>query len=132
VAVPSARFGFTKLVVSDLERMAQFYSDGLGMRQVQRFQGTTGTEPFDEIIMDDGNGHALILVQYQSPSSRTVTDEVILGFVTPDITVLLSRLEAAGGNVTRQPIAVPEGGGHRVGLLGDPEGHRIEVVEVAT
>jgi predicted enzyme related to lactoylglutathione lyase len=112
--------------------MARFYGDGLGMRQVQRFQVTSVTDPFDEIILDDGNGHALILVHYHSPSSGTVTDEVILGFVTPDVTALLSRLEAAGGKITRQPIAVHEGGGHRVGLLGDPEGHRIEVVEVAT
>jgi predicted enzyme related to lactoylglutathione lyase len=132
VAVASAKFWFTKLVVSDLERMAQFYCHGLGMTQVRQFQVTTVPEPFDEILLDAGDGHTLILVQYHSWSTKTVTDEVILGFGTPDITALLCCAEAAGGKITQQPIASPEGSGHRVGLLRDPEGHRIEVVEVVT
>ena len=122
-------FGFTKLVVHDLEACAAFYTAVLGVEEQRRVEGTIASRPIEEILYGATapGGGSFILLRYLD-SVAPSRDEVILGVWTEDIHALFDRAVAAGGSVP-QPIAEnPEHGVH-LGFLADPEGHLIEVVQ---
>jgi predicted enzyme related to lactoylglutathione lyase len=129
---PSASFGFTKLVVHDLEQMAAFYRDVYGMHAVQRVRDVRiGAEEIDEIMMSaDPNAQwsSLVLLKYlgRGPAPN---GEAILGFTTDDLPALLERLQEAGGRITAPIQEMPELK-IRVAFATDPEGHLAELVEV--
>ena len=129
---PSASFGFTKLVVHDLERMTAFYRDVYGLHAVNRVCGERiGAEEIDEIMMSaDPNAKwsSLVLLKYlgRGPSPN---GEAILGFTTNDLSALLGRLQEAGGRITA-PIQEMPGLGIRVAFAMDPEGHLAELVQL--
>jgi predicted enzyme related to lactoylglutathione lyase len=125
----TTHFGFTKLVVHDLETCAAFYTSVLGVEEQRRVQGAVAGRPIEEILYGATapGGASFILLRYLD-SSAPAQDEVILGVWTDDIRALFDRGVAAGGSVP-QPIAEnPEHGVH-LGFLADPEGHLIEVVQ---
>jgi len=46
-------YGFTKIVVDDLDRMAAFYQQVFGYRQAQRVHGTVAGEPIADDVKRD-------------------------------------------------------------------------------
>jgi predicted enzyme related to lactoylglutathione lyase len=129
---PEARFGFTKLVVGDVERMAAFYAKAYGLHAVHRVTGERiAGEAIDEIMMSpdpDATWSSLVLLRYvDRPASPS--GEVILGFTTDDLPALLDRVVAAGGAVHAPVEEMPDL--HvRVAFATDPEGHLAELVQV--
>jgi predicted enzyme related to lactoylglutathione lyase len=130
--MPTASFGFTKLIVHDLEKMAAFYRDVYGLHAVNRVTGESiGGESIDEIMMSPdpkAQWSSLVLLKYvaRAPSP---SGEVILGFTTDDLSALLERVTAAGGGITAPIKALPHLG-VRVAFATDPEGHLAELVQV--
>jgi predicted enzyme related to lactoylglutathione lyase len=127
---PSASFGFTKLVVHDLEKLAAFYRDVYGLHAVNRVQERIGSEAIDEIMLSAdpaATWSSLVLLQYtgRGPSPN---GEAILGFTTDDLPALLERVRAAGGAVSA-PIRELPRLGIRVAFATDPEGHLAELVQ---
>jgi predicted enzyme related to lactoylglutathione lyase len=129
---PSASFGFTKLVVHDLERQAAFYGEVYGLHAVKRVRGERiGGEEIDEIMLSP-DPHAIfgsfVLLKYvdRAPSP---TGELILGFTTDDLSALLERVTGAGGGVHAPIEEMPELG-LRVAFATDPEGHLAELVQL--
>jgi predicted enzyme related to lactoylglutathione lyase len=129
---PSASAAFTKLIVHELDRMADFYRDAYGLHAVQRVRGEQiGREAIDEIMLSADPQAAwgtLVLLQVlgRGPSP---TGEVILGFTTDDLPALLERVRAAGGAVHAPLREMPERG-LRVAFATDPEGHLAELVQL--
>jgi predicted enzyme related to lactoylglutathione lyase len=130
--MPSTSFGFTKLIVHELEAMAAFYRDVYGLHAVNRVTGESiGGEPIDEIMLSPdpkAQWSSLVLLKYvaRAPSP---SGEVILGFTTDDLPGLLERVRKAGGAVT-VPIEELPHLGVRVAFATDPEGHLAELVQV--
>jgi predicted enzyme related to lactoylglutathione lyase len=128
----TARFGFTKLIVHDLEKLAAFYGEAYGLHAVSRVRGESiGGEQIDEIMLSEDPKAAygsLVLLRYlgRGPSPD---GEVILGFTTDDLPALLERVRAAGGGVHAPIREMPELG-LRVAFATDPEGHLAELVEM--
>jgi len=122
---PSTSFGFTKLIVDDLERMTAFYSEVYDLHAVHRVTGESiGGEDIDEIMMSaDPNAtwSSLVLLKYVARSGSP-NGEVILGFTTDDLPGLLERVEAAGGHIHAPMKDLPELK-VRVAFAKDPEGH---------
>ena len=60
------RFGFTKVVTKDVEKLSEFYEAALGRLEKLRLETTLGGEPLDEVILSapDGGGPILVLVNY--------------------------------------------------------------------
>ncbi|CCW18420.1 hypothetical protein EBBID32_27730 [Sphingobium indicum BiD32] len=52
----TARFGFQRLVVGDLERQAQFYRSALGLGTPNRLSGTINGRPMEEMIFSAAEG----------------------------------------------------------------------------
>lgn len=122
-------FAFTKLVVTDLDRCAAFYSEVFGLREQYRVRATIGGRPIDEILYEASapGGGTFVLLRFADGSGASPAG-VISGFVTDEVDVLFDRAVAAGATVVDPLHDAPEHG-VRVGFLGDPEGRLIEVVQ---
>lgn len=123
-------FGFTKLLVADLEKTATFYKSVCGLTELARVEASIDGRTIHEIMFNaTGEGAAtFVLLKFegtQSPSS----DEVILGFQTADLEAFVERTKAAGGKVVEDISEKPEHG-VRVAFVTDVEGHLIEVVQL--
>ena len=132
--MPATSFGFTKLIVHDLDKLAAFYRDVYGLHAVNRVRGESiGGEEIDEIMMSadpKAQWSSLVLLKYvaRAPSPN---GEVILGFTTDDLPALLERVRAAGGGITAPMKELPHLG-VRVAFATDPEGHLAELVQVVS
>lgn len=130
---PTTTFGFTKLIVHDLEKQAAFYRDVYGLHGVQRVQAEIGSEAIDEIMLSSDPKAAfgsLVLLKFVGrPAAQQ--GEGILGFITDDLPALLDRVRAAGGGVHAPIKEMPE---HklRVAFATDPEGHLAEIVQLVS
>ena len=126
----TSHFGFTKLVVQDLDAMSAFYKEVAGLVEMARVQDVVGDRQIDEILFNaTGEGGATFVLFKFLDRHTPVQEEVILGFQTDDVASFVERAEKAGGKVV-QPIEVKEAHGVKVAFVTDPEGHLIEVVEL--
>ena len=125
-----AHFGFTKLIVQDLEAMATFYKDVAGLTESGRVQAAVGDRKIDEILFNatGEGGPTLVLFKFLDRKAPAL-EESILGFVTPDLEAFVARTKAAGGTVVTEIESQPEHG-VKVAFVTDPEGHLLEFVEL--
>lgn len=124
---------FSKLIVDDEEKMAAYYAEVYGLNPAIRVDGdSVGTgEKFREVILtagEDMSSGTLVMFKFvDRPAPRD--QQVILGFVTPDLDALKERIVAAGGRLvgpTREEVAH----GVRVQFSEDPEGALSENVQM--
>ena len=129
----SVDFTFTKLVVDDLDAMAEFYCSVFDLHNVARAnfdQGDAGSA-IEEIVLattPDAQWGSFVLMKFKD---RPPTKEVgaIVGFTTTDLPALLDRVRRFGGSVIGDIKNMSEHG-FRVALVRDPEGHLNELVEM--
>lgn len=123
-------FGFTKLVVSDLERCATFYSRVFGLTEVTRVSDDISGRRIDEIMYQPTSPGGASFVLLNFPDETTVGPAgVISGFITTDIQALVDRATAAGGTVVEAPLDRPAHG-VTTAFVEDPEGRLIEIVQM--
>lgn len=126
-------FSFTKLVVDDLERMADYYCAVFDLHRVGHHASEKGAlgEAIDEIFLShapaDRHGSFILFKFRQRPPARD--DQVILGFQTRDLDAVVERARRAGGTLAAPVKAMPELK-VRVAMVRDPEGHLCELVEL--
>ena len=123
-------FGFTKLVVDDLERMKSFYTTVFGLKQFDRIRADIGIDPIDEIMLgrDSGFGPGSIVLLRFSELAPPRPGSVILGFITDDLRGLIDRIVANGGLVHSAIKDIAEMK-VRVAFAKDPEGNLMELVQ---
>lgn len=127
-----APLSFTKLVVDDLDRMAEFYCSVFGLHRIGRLSIEKGAigEPIEEIFLSpnptDRYGSFVLFKFMNRPAPRV--DEVILGFQVGNLDATLGGIEAAGGRLAAPVKEMPELS-VRVAMVRDPEGHLCELVE---
>ncbi|MEZ4281159.1 MAG: VOC family protein [Myxococcota bacterium] len=124
-------FGFTKLVVSDLEKMKAFYTNVFGLKQFDRVQADIGIDPIDEIMLgkDSGFGPGSLVLLRFTELAPPRPGAVILGFVTEDLDALVDRVVANGGRLHAAIKDIPEMK-VRVAFTKDPEGNLAELVQM--
>jgi lactoylglutathione lyase len=136
----SVSFGFTKLVVRDLEWMAAYYCEVFDLHAVKRVRGERiGDEEIDEIVLSPDPSApwgSLVLLRYVGRAvgrdvgrAAAPPGELILGFTTSDLPALLERVKKAGGRIHAPVKEMPEIG-IRVAFATDPEGHLSELVQL--
>jgi len=125
-----ASFGFTKLVVADLDKAAAFYKSVCGLTEQARVEDKLGGRAIVEIIYAPAyqGGASFVLLTYPD-TPKPASGEVILGFATPDVDAFVGRVLAGGGAVVDAAVSRPDHG-VRVAIVKDPEGHLIEVVQM--
>jgi catechol 2,3-dioxygenase-like lactoylglutathione lyase family enzyme len=120
-------FGFTKIVVAEMDRAMRFYS-AMGMRESQRYT----TPALIEIMLKfDGDAEPTLVLQKYADNRKVEigTGYGNLGIVTPDIRGLYARLEQIGFKPKAQPHEMGELG-ITVGMIEDPDGHPLEIVQM--
>jgi lactoylglutathione lyase len=125
-----ASFGFTKLIVGDLEKSAAFYKSVCGVVEQARIDDALDGRPMSEILFNPAmpGGPTFVLFTFHD-TPKPAASEVILGFITPDLDALLGRARAAGGTVVEEMGSRPELG-VKVAIVRDIEGHLIEIVQM--
>lgn len=123
-------FAFSKTFVRDLDAMAKFYEDVLGLIPFNRHQDAMFGRAIDEITYQASyaGGPALTLIAYVE-GEAPAAGEAVQGFVTQDLDAVCARATAAGGAVPDPIREVPEFG-LRVAFVIDPEGHINEVIQM--
>lgn len=124
--MPAApRYGFTKIVVDDLESEFGFYTAVLGRVESIRYD----FDALAEIILSsaDGTDQSLALLRYEDKAAPT-PGSCVLGFHVTGIEDVVRCAEEAGGTVTARPKEMPEID-IKVAFARDPEGHVLELVE---
>ena len=125
-------FGFTKLLVVDLDKSAAFYRDVFGLKESARIRSEIAGRTIEEILFSPtGEGAATFVLLRFDDARIASADEVILGFITADIDMAAERAIAAGGSVMREALDYPDLG-VKVAFLTDIEGHLIEVAQQMT
>lgn len=123
-------FGFTKLVVNDLEKSADFYKAVVGLTEQQRVEEDIAGRKISEIIFEPPfQGAATFVLLKFADRVAPVNEEVILGFITGSADDFITQAVANGGKLLQAAKDMPTYG-VRVGFVTDNEGHMIEVVEL--
>jgi predicted enzyme related to lactoylglutathione lyase len=126
----ATQYGFAKTFVHDLDAMASFYEDVLGLIPFNRHQDVMLGRQIDEITYQSTyqGGPALTLIKYMD-SKGPQAGEAVQGFITEDLEALVERAKRAGGAVP-EPIRTIAEFGIKVAFVLDPEGHVNEVVQM--
>lgn len=129
-ATRDARYGFAKVFVHDLEKMAAFYEEVFGLIRFNRHRDVMFGKPIDEISFQatQPGGGSLTLIKYLD-STGPAGGESVQGFTTGDLQALVRRAEAAGGHLG-EPVRRIEEFKLWVAFVLDPEGHVNEVVQI--
>ena len=132
-AIPHGRsldadFMFTKLVVNDLDRAVAFYAAVFGLVEMHRLDAEiTGRKVSEVVFMPTSEGGPMFVLAKFHDAAGPAKDELILGFATADLDALLERAVQAGGRIAEQAA----GGGFRHAFIVDPEGHLVQVSQMA-
>jgi len=133
------------MVVSDVEKAAKFYTQGLGFKEAGRFDvaaqmagdtGLTDSQPFQVRVFALGEEPtATKLKIMQIPSAKKVDNQYIssslgvryLTVFVADLTKTLARLQQNGVAPVKEPYRLG-GGSTYLALVKDPDGNIIELL----
>ena len=127
MALPSARLGFFKLNVPDLEQATGFWREAFGFTVT----GHVDEPEFRENILTmpgQESGPNLMLVQYKDARDVTVgPGHGAVGLMCDDIDASYDRAVICGAE---KVLDVFEAGGVQIAVLLSPQGHEIELIEL--
>ncbi|HEX3364894.1 VOC family protein [Phenylobacterium sp.] len=124
---PSARFGFMKFVVRDLDAMRSFYERAFGLVVSQ----TIDLPDIMELVLrrpGEETGFSLIL--YWNKGGREVsvgTGHGPLGLFVRDVDAAYAHAVSQGATPHREPW---DAGAMRVAFVLDPEGRELELISM--
>jgi predicted enzyme related to lactoylglutathione lyase len=124
-AVTAVSMMASSIPSSDLDRSIAFYTKGLGLTLSARIDMGTGTEA---PLMLPGGGPYIILFKSkaETPIPRGSLHRIVLA--VPDVKALEAKLTAAGYHLNA-PIAEQPKYHVAVGLVDDPDGNHLELVQ---
>lgn len=121
-------FAYTKLVVGDMDRSVDFYTQVLGMVELQRvaFRDPGAVE----VVLAQGGVPRLILMSGERlPVHSGQPSHTAVVFAVPDAAVAHEHLLTAGHQVMLDaPLVV---GPATVCIVADPDGYLVELISVA-
>jgi predicted enzyme related to lactoylglutathione lyase len=126
-APPSARFGFVKFVVQDLDAMRSFYERAFGLTVAQ----TIDLPDIMELVMrrpGEETGFSLILYWNKDGRETAVgTAHGPLGLFVRDVDAAYAHAVKEGATAHREPW---DTGAMRVAFVLDPEGRELELISM--
>jgi predicted enzyme related to lactoylglutathione lyase len=125
---PSARFGFMKFVVRDLDAMRSFYERAFGLAVSQ----TIDLPDIRELILRrPGEDAGFSLILYWNKDGREVsvgTGHGPLGLFFRDVDAAYAYAVGQGATPHREPW---DSGDMRVAFVLDPEGRELELISMS-
>ncbi|WP_394203000.1 lactoylglutathione lyase [Shewanella waksmanii] len=124
------KFLHTMLRVADLDKSIAFYTQVLGMKELQRSENNEYRYTLVFVGYDNGPDCATIELTYNWDTHEyemgTAFGHVALG--VEDIYQVCEKISQLGGNVTRAPGPV-KGGETHIAFITDPDGYQIELIQ---
>ncbi|MBU6392980.1 MAG: VOC family protein [Sphingomonadales bacterium] len=133
--IPNAKtldcdFMFTKLLVSNLDAAADFYSSVVGLVEMQRVEAVIDGRPVTEVVyMPTYPGGPMFILARFHDVEAPARSELIMGFASADLDAFVARALAAGGTIIEAPREIP-GAYMRVAFVADTEGHVLQVTQM--
>jgi len=128
MTAPTARLAFFKLNVPDIEAATTFWREAFGFEVLARFDEAE----FREHVMaipSDGPSPNLMLVQYKDGRDVAVgPGHGPVGLVCTDIRASFDQAVARGAAGVND---VFEAAGVKIAVLKSPQGHEIELIQMA-
>ena len=125
------RVAYTLQPVSDLQRAVDFYTKGLGMQITRTFEAKERRFREVNLAFDDkGDSSAIILAHTEGKSVDTRGQATHMILQVKDIRAAVKNAAAAGGKVTKAPPEKAGPGGATIALVEDPDGYRIELLQL--
>ena len=115
--------------VSDMKRSVDFYTNVMGMKQMQTFK----LPHMDEVVVGYEGRTAVVLMHYTDGSKQNYTNNPVkLVFQVPDAKTLTESLRKGGAEITREPEPFGGPNGTIIALAKDPDGYVIELMQPQT
>ncbi len=121
---------FPKLVVRDLDAVAQFYRAVCGYGEGQRIEDAIAGRPIVEIVFSRPEGGAELVLLKFAEGPPPSPSGVMIAYDTDDLDAFQARVLGAGGSVVEaiKPLEF-NGNRMRMGIFADIEGYMLEVLE---
>ncbi len=117
--------------VKEFDEALRFYTEGLGMKVLDRFEVEMRRVTAIYVGFDDYRSGALELVHPwdidESYTHGTGYGHIAIG--VPDIDATLGKLGSMGYEITLQPKVVVPGGPH-IAFVKDPDGYSVELIQI--
>ena len=120
---------FTKLVVRDLDRCADFYREVCDLREMLRLESVMNHRPMREVMFEyqDGSTAPLVIMEYLDGTEPTHGQSVTVIF-TDDLDAFVERVERCGGRMDER--REDSKNDCRIAFWFDPEGNLMETVQM--
>lgn len=125
----AARYlGAVGIAVNDLEASTTFYTELLGLVEMQRFEFPGITQL---VLGFEGVRSAALLLRKHTGADQPVCKNlpVKLVFYLPDVRATLSQAHERNLIVERDAAAEPSMGGAIIGIIKDPDGYLVELIQ---
>lgn len=128
MTTPTVRLAFFKLNVPDLEQATAFWREAFGFEVLSRFDEAEFLEHV-MAIPSQGNAPNLMLVQYKNGRNVTVgLGHGPVGLICDDIRASYEQAVARGAAKVMDVFQVA---GIKIAVLKSPQGHEIELIQMA-
>ena len=124
----SKYLGAVGITVNELDTSAAFYTEMLGMVELQTIEAPTMTE----IVLGfkGVRSAAVLLMKYTDGRKPNCEgDPVKLVFYVPDAKSTLETIRDANHVVVREAAEYPSLGGMIIGFAKDPDGYLVELIQ---
>ena len=118
-------FGFTKIIVRDLDGAVDFYDKILGLKLVQTVEFP---HLIEKLLAAPGQEAGPFLVLYHEFEGAPLKHGNAwgpIGFQVPDVDATYAEALAAGGTADMEPFNYED---VRVAMFCAPEGHKVELI----
>jgi methylmalonyl-CoA/ethylmalonyl-CoA epimerase len=118
------------LTTDAFERLARFYSDGLGLEPAQTWPDDQGRA----LVLDMGKATLEVFDEKQAKTidqievGRRISGQIRFALQVPDLKAAMERLLAHGATLVHPPVVTPWGD-HNVRLQ-DPDGMQITLYQI--
>ena len=124
----SSYLGAAGIAVSELDTSAAFYTELLGMVELQ----TIELPNMKEIVLgfEGVRGASVILMHYTDDTNPNCKNNPVkLVFYVPNAKITLEAIRDANYVVEREATKYPSMGGVVIGFAKDPDGYLIEIIQ---
>jgi lactoylglutathione lyase len=125
------RFLHSMIRVRDPEASVRFYSEGLGMKLLDRFDFEGGRFSLLYLAFDGYEGGGALELTYNWDQAEPYSHGSGFGHVAigvPDIGVAVAKLEAVGAEISTRPKKMIPGSPH-IAFARDPDGYQVELIQ---
>lgn len=125
------KFLHTMIRVSDLQQSIEFYTQVLGMSELERHENTEYRYTLVFVGFADQPGSPSIELTYNWDTNEYDMGNAFghLALGVDDIYAACDNIKARGGKVTREPGPV-KGGETHIAFVTDPDNYQIELIQL--